>query len=140
MFCCSNDRYFTNQGGVQGEGPALFHAGDRTYMLMSGLTGWNPNPANLISTSASRLCGASWQQHANPASTEGGNTTFDSQSTHVLPLTLDDGSTLFVYMGDRWNFKGPGSVRLFRDERGKSECPLCSCASTKTCRGPAWCI
>ena len=80
-------------------------------MLMSGLTGWNPNPAALVATTAPRLCGAWWTQQPNPASTEGGNTTFDSQSTFVLPLHLGSGRTFFIYMGDRWNFKGPGSVR-----------------------------
>lgn len=95
----------------QGEGPALFHSAGSTYMLMSGLTGWNPNPANLVATTAPRLCGAWWKQQPNPAATEGGNITFDSQSTFVLPLQLGGGQTLFIYMGDRWNFKGPGSVR-----------------------------
>ncbi|KAK9821806.1 hypothetical protein WJX81_007845 [Elliptochloris bilobata] len=96
--------------GPRGEGPALFRAGDMSYMLMSGLTGWSPNPAALVSTVAPRLCGAWWVRQPNPATTEGGNTTFNSQSTAVLPLKLGDGSTLFIYMGDRWNFQGPGST------------------------------
>lgn len=82
---------------------------------MSGLTGWNPNPANLVATTAPRLCGAWWKQQPNPAATEGGNTTFDSQSTFVLPLQLGGGQTFFIYMGDRWNFKGPGSVRCITE-------------------------
>ena len=96
---------------AQGEGPALFRVGGTAYMLMSDLTGWNPNPAKLVATASPRLCGAAWHLEPNPATGPGGNTTYDSQSTFVLPLTLGDGSTFFIYMGDRWNFMGPGSVR-----------------------------
>ena len=127
--------------GSQGEGPALFHSAGSTYMLMSGLTGWNPNPANLVATTAPRLCGAWWKQQPNPAATEGGNITFNSQSTFVLPLQLGGGQTLFIYMGDRWNFKGPGSVRpLLKEHAGchGKACPgmrtLCSVTAVKSVR------
>ncbi len=37
-------------------------------------------------------------------------TTFDSQSTFVLPYTRADGSVLYIYCGDRWNDAGPGGL------------------------------
>ena len=40
----------------------------------------------------------------------GSETTYDSQSTAVFPFQADDGRQLLVYMGDRWNAGGPGSV------------------------------
>ncbi len=40
----------------------------------------------------------------------GDPTTFDSQSTFVLPYTRADGSTLYIYCGDRWNAAGPGGL------------------------------
>ena len=35
---------------------------------------------------------------------------FVLQPAYVFPLELESGNTLFIYMGDRWNFYGPGSV------------------------------
>lgn len=32
------------------------------------------------------------------------------QPAYVFPLTSSEGDTLFIYVGDRWNFYGPGSV------------------------------
>jgi hypothetical protein len=38
-------------------------------------------------------------------------TTFDSQSTFILPYTHADGHKTLVYMGDRWNADGPGGLK-----------------------------
>ncbi len=43
---------------------------------------------------------------------DGANITYNSQSTFVFDLTFEDGTVMYIYMGDRWNFYGPGSVRL----------------------------
>lgn len=43
---------------------------------------------------------------------DGANITYNSQSTFVFDLTFEDGTVIYIYMGDRWNFYGPGSVRL----------------------------
>jgi len=32
--------------------------------------------------------------------------TFDSQSAYVLPYQVSNGTTLPIYMGDRWNYAG----------------------------------
>ena len=43
---------------------------------------------------------------------DGANITYNSQSSFVFDLILEDGTVMYIYMGDRWNFYGPGSVRL----------------------------
>ena len=56
--------------------------------------------------------------HSNPSrffwlsccAGKGANITYNSQSTFVLPLEFEDGTVLFIYMGDRWNFYGSGQV------------------------------
>lgn len=34
------------------------------------------------------------------------------QPAFVFPLTDDKGDELFIYVGDRWNYYGPGCVSL----------------------------
>ena len=48
---------------------------------------------------------------AQPSRGPGLETTFNSQATFVLPFEYEDGTVLYIYMGDRWNEGGPGSVR-----------------------------
>ena len=98
---------------LQGEGPAIFKPSDGNYYMMaSHLTFWRPNPAMLFHAAAESLATAKWSQLARPAMGPGANITYNSQSSSVFTLRLDDGTTMFIYMGDRWNFYGPGSVRL----------------------------
>lgn len=33
-----------------------------------------------------------------------------AQSTHVFTITFEDGEELLLWMGDRWQARGPGSV------------------------------
>ena len=96
---------------MQGEGPAIFSpAPGEYYMFASHLTGWAPNPPQLFAAASASLAEAAWGELPCPASGQGANITYNSQSTFVLPLELEDGSVLFIYMGDRWNFYGPGKV------------------------------
>jgi hypothetical protein len=119
---------FTNTTGIisrgpQIEGQAIFRVppagtggggASPTYFLWgSHLTGWAPNPAVLSVANASALNGAAWGALGNPsnASQSGASTTFNSQSTFVLPYVHPDGRVLYVYMGDRWNADGPGGLQ-----------------------------
>ena len=61
---------------------------------------------------AQTLCGAAWQALPRPAAGPGADTTYNSQPTFVFPYTCASGSTVLLYMGDRWNHKGPGAVRV----------------------------
>lgn len=83
--------------GAQREAPALFKYQGKYYMITSGATGWDPNPARY--TVADDIFGE-WKPMRNPAVGEKASTTFDSQSTHVIPVDPENGK--FIYMGDRW--------------------------------------
>ena len=97
---------------MQCEGPSVFKPAANSYfMVASHLTGWAPNPPLLFHATSDSLSGAVWLDSTVPASGVGANITFNSQSTFVFPLVLEDGTRMFIYMGDRWNFYGPGSVR-----------------------------
>lgn len=85
------------------------------FILGSHLTGWYANPAILFQSSAPSLCEARYWRQTAPAVGPGGETTFESQAAAVFPYAYKDGTELFVYMGDRWNAYGPGSV-----------CPQCN--------------
>lgn len=79
------------------EAPVLFKCKGSYYMLTSGCTGWKPNQAE-----------AAFSEHplqtfrvlGDPCIGDEQHTTFDSQSTWVLPLDEEAGE--FIYMGDRW--------------------------------------
>jgi len=77
------------------EAPAIFKHSGRYYMMMSGCTGWAPNPAH--SAVADSIWGP-WEEIGNPCVGEDCETTFHSQSTYFI--TLNDDS--IIYMGDRW--------------------------------------
>jgi hypothetical protein len=67
-------------------------------MITSACTGWRPNAAELHT--ANSIWGP-WTSQGNPARGEKAETTFDSQSTHVLPVEGREGA--FIFMADRWN-------------------------------------
>ena len=102
---------FLNTTGIVSRGPkmegqCIFKSGGRYYLLGSHLTGWSPNAA--ILAWSPNLSGASWTSLGNPS---GSSTTFNSQSTFVLPyIHPNTGKELFIYMGDDWNNSGVGSV------------------------------
>ncbi|MGO4913660.1 glycoside hydrolase family 43 protein [Leeuwenhoekiella sp. W20_SRS_FM14] len=93
-------RWVRMQPGGQNEAPAVFKQDDTYYMITSGLTGWAPNPARSFS---SKSIWGPWESLGNPARGKGAEVTFNSQSTHVLPVEGKENT--FLYMGDRWNPK-----------------------------------
>ena len=62
------------------EAPALFKANNKYYMITSGCTGWNPNPAEYAISD--NILGE-WKIIGNPCTDEGSSTTYDTQSTCV---------------------------------------------------------
>jgi hypothetical protein len=94
--------------GPRVEGQAIFTSGNSYYLWGSHLTGWAPNPALLSVATTESLQGAVWSQLGNPSNSP---TTFDSQSTFVLPYQHASGKVTLVYMGDRWNADGPGGLQ-----------------------------
>ena len=83
--------------GAHREAPALFKREGTYYLITSGATGWDPNPAQYAT--ATEILGE-WTDHGNPVSGEGASDTHRSQSTNVIPVDPENGT--FVYMGDRW--------------------------------------
>ena len=80
------------------EAPAIFKYNHQYFLITSGCTGWSPNPST-YAVSDSLL--GEWLQFDNPCQGDGSNTTFDSQSTFVMPLKGRPDT--FLFMADRWN-------------------------------------
>jgi hypothetical protein len=80
------------------EAPAVFKHAGKYYMISSAATGWSPNRA--LYAVADHMLGE-WRRGGDPSRGPGGDITFGSQSTFVLPAPGRPGQ--FVYMGDRWN-------------------------------------
>jgi beta-xylosidase len=79
------------------EAPAIIKKGNRYYIISSGCTGWDPNPAR--SATATDIMG-NWVNTGNPivGSSEQLATTFGAQGTYILKM--DNG---YILMADRWN-------------------------------------
>jgi len=92
-------RIFPN---ASNEAPALFKRAGKYYLFTSGTSGWFPNAGR--SAMADSIWGP-WTALGNPCrGTPSENaTTFESQSTYVLPVPGRPGE--FIYMGDRWRPK-----------------------------------
>lgn len=80
------------------EAPALFKHRGKYYLITSACTGWDPNEARL--DTADSIWGP-WSAQGNPTRGAKAETTFDSQSTFVLPAPGRAGA--FIFMADRWN-------------------------------------
>lgn len=86
--------------GGHREAPALFKRGGRYHLITSGCTGWAPNAAE--HAVADSIWGP-WSVTGNPCDGEGTATTFQSQSTFVLPVPGREDA--YVFLADRWNPK-----------------------------------
>ena len=80
------------------EAPAMFKYKDKYYIINSGCTGWSPNPAKYAVADSPM---GPWTDMGDPCTDSGKDTTYDTQSTCVIPVDPENG--LYVYMGDRWN-------------------------------------
>ena len=91
-------RYTRNFIGASREAPAVFSNQGKYYIISSGCTGWNPNPAE-IAVSDSLL--GTWEVLGNPCVGPGSEETFQAQSTYVFPVVGK--SDAYIFMADRWN-------------------------------------
>ena len=72
------------------------------FIVSSGCTGWAPNAAR--SASANNILGP-WKELNNPCVSRDSLTTYNSQSTYILPVQgIKDA---FIFMADRWNPENP---------------------------------
>ena len=90
-----------------GESPAMFKHDGTYYWLSSHTTSWERND-NMYHTSKS-LSGP-WQLQG-PFCPEG-SLTHNSQTTYVLPLTIE-GRQVPMFMGDRWSFPKQHSAATY---------------------------
>ncbi|MFI6831749.1 glycoside hydrolase family 43 protein [Kribbella sp. NPDC050241] len=81
----------------QREAPAMFKSEGTYYLITSGATGWDPNPAR-YATATSVL--GQWTDKGSPISGAGAADTYRSQSTSVIPV--DPARNKYAFMGDRW--------------------------------------
>jgi beta-xylosidase len=79
------------------EAPAIFKNDGKYYLITSDCSGWSPNAATYAV--AHNILGP-YKEYGNPCKGPGANTTFQSQSTYVLPLK---GKNTYLFMADRWN-------------------------------------
>jgi hypothetical protein len=80
------------------EAPAVFKRNGRYYLIGSGCTGWDPNPAH--SAVADSIFGP-WTELGNPCQGKGAEVTYRGQSTFVLPVAGKPDT--FIAMFDLWN-------------------------------------
>ena len=80
------------------EAPALFKNKGKYYLVTSACTGWSPNAVTYAI--ASQPLGP-WKEYNNPCTGEGAETTFQSQSTFVLPVKGKKDQ--YIFMADKWN-------------------------------------
>lgn len=80
--------------GQSREAPCLFKRNGYYFIVSSGCTGWSPNQGKYgYATSLS----GSWSSLYNV----GNSTTYQSQSTFVLPI-YGSSQTSYLFLGDRW--------------------------------------
>lgn len=79
------------------EAPAVFKRKGKYYLIASGCTGWDPNPAR--SAVADNIFGP-WTELPNPCRGKDAEITFGGQSTFVLQVAGKPDT--FIAMFDRW--------------------------------------
>jgi hypothetical protein len=92
--------------GEQREAPALFKHQGRHYLITSGCTGWSHNSAAYAV--ADHPLGP-WKTIGNPCVGPDARTTYESQSTFVLPV--QGRANAFIFMADRWNYANMADSR-----------------------------
>jgi hypothetical protein len=80
------------------EAPAVFKYDGKYFMISSGCTGWDANPAQYAMASDMQ---GDWNVLGNPCIGPGHEMTFTAQPTFVLPVAGKPGC--FIFMADRWN-------------------------------------
>lgn len=91
-----------------GESPAMFHHGDRYFLLFSNKTSWERNDNYYLSAAA--IAGP-WE-HRGPVA-PAGTLTHNSQCTFVLTRSADGRLLPPMYMGDRWSFPHQASAATY---------------------------
>ena len=99
-YCGYTGKYVRVLPGRANEAPAIFKHKGQYWLIASGCTGWDPNPARMAV--ADDIWGP-WKELDNPCVGDKANITFDSQSTFILPVPGTKNK--WIFMADRWNSK-----------------------------------
>jgi beta-xylosidase len=101
-FLSTRGRYSRFFPGRFHEAPAIMKRRGTYYLITSGCTSWAPNAARL--SRADSIWGP-WTELGNPCvgRPEQLATTFDAQSTYILPVAGREDA--FIFMADRWRPK-----------------------------------
>lgn len=109
-----SDDYTTHTGRYarvapsdQNEAPALFKRNGRYWMITSGCTGWAPNKARMFT--ATNIMGPWTKLPDTPCTGPKAETTFDGQSTYILPVAGKKDA--YIFMADIWRPKHPSDAR-----------------------------
>src|SRR5690606_38833577 len=96
-YLLSSGRYVRIFPGGFNEAPALFKHAGRYFLISSGCSGWAPNQARV--SVADSIWGP-WEELGNPCLGDGRqtSTTFNAQSTYVLPVP--GRKDAFIFMAD----------------------------------------
>jgi beta-xylosidase len=105
-YCQTTSRFTKNFEKGYREAPAVFKRNGKYYLLTSGCTGWDPNPAQLAI--AENILGP-WKIKGNPCAGPNADKTYFAQSTFVFPVA--GRSDAYIAMFDRWNKRDLGSSR-----------------------------
>ncbi len=92
--------------GDSNEAPAIFKKDGKYWMISSGCTGWDPNPARL--SSADDILGE-WTSYPNPCVGPKSEITFGAQSTFILPVHGKE--NCWIFMADIWTPRNPINAR-----------------------------
>ncbi|HEX2145987.1 MAG TPA: discoidin domain-containing protein [Glycomyces sp.] len=84
------------------EAPALAKIDGEYVIITSAQSGWYPNQA-MYATTGDIADPGGWSE-LTPV---GNNTTYYSQPTNIMTIEGGDGTSQYLYMGDRWN---PGAL------------------------------
>lgn len=102
------------------EAQAVFKRSGKYYLIASGCSAWDPNPAH--AAMAESIWGP-WRELGNPCQGANAATTFGAQSTYVFPVA--GRKDAYIFMADRWNKSNLLDSRYvwlplqFRDEAPK---------------------
>lgn len=88
------------------EAPAIFKKDGTYFMITSGCTGWDPNPARLLT---SKNIMGPWTLYPNPWKGDKANISFDSQSTFIFKV--EGKKDAYILMADRWRPRKPSDGR-----------------------------
>ncbi len=105
-YCHTTNTFTKNFEQGYREAPVVFKRCGKYYLLSSGCTGWDPNPAQVAI--AENILGP-WKVRGNPCAGPDSDKTFFAQITFVFSVVGK--ADAYIAMFDRWNKRDLGASR-----------------------------